>query len=91
MNIEQALIRSGGTGCYQIFAFTILVVGMLSTGFILYNLNFLGLIPEKYECEFTGSTEYVSCNLTQVCDTENPPVDWRVNFTDIYSLDNWVE
>lgn len=42
-------MRSGKVGKFQIIAFVIIVMGMASTAFILYDLNFLELAPEL-EC-----------------------------------------
>lgn len=47
VDIDEALKLTGGYGGgrFAVLAFSIVVIGMLSTGFILYNLNFLELAP----------------------------------------------
>ena len=57
--------------------------------FIVYEMSYLELLPEKYLCTYPGSTEAVSCTPDDFCGQDSTVVSWQADFTDPDAYYNW--
>jgi len=53
--INNVLEQVGGNGRYQKLIFTAYCLSTMNTGFIIYNLSYLELLPQ-FTCNYVGQT-----------------------------------
>ena len=53
-DVEEAIQKAGNIGLFQIWAFVIIVMGMVSGAFFLYSLQYFEKMPTYFECKMTS-------------------------------------
>ena len=87
----MALKKAGGFGYYQRLATFIIVSGYALMGAVIYGLLFFLLFP-NYHCLVKGTTDqYETCSRKDICDGENAVREYKLNYSENYTLHNWVE
>ena len=52
-DIEDAIMKAGGLGKFQIWSFFVIVTGMVSGAFWLYSLQYFERVPQEWFCKET--------------------------------------
>ena len=52
-DIEDAIMKAGGLGRFQIWSFFVIVTGMVSGAFWLYSLQYFERVPQEWFCKET--------------------------------------
>ena len=66
-DIDDAIIKAGGIGKFQVWSFFVIVMGMVSGAFFLYSLQYFEKLPTEYECKMTAISPWVTCDLKTAC------------------------
>jgi hypothetical protein len=62
-DIDDAIIKAGGIGKFQVYSFFIIVMGMVSGAFWLYSLQYFERVPQEWYCYNQVTSEWESCTL----------------------------
>ena len=87
-DINDAIIKAGNIGRFQVYSFLIIVMGMVSGAFWLYSLQYFERVPQEWYCKTTENSEWESCNLDTVCNDDLYAFKPDTEASDY--LDNWV-
>ena len=63
------------------------ILSFSAGGYFNYIFDYLVMKPALL-CLNTDTGQYESCEVKEVCD--NPHINWKVDWSDVNSLDNWV-
>lgn len=77
---DDIIKKTGGFALYQKLATLICISSFALFYAQLFALNFL-LLPPDYDCQVSGSTDWVSCSRSEACDSGT--ADYRI----IYNRD----
>ena len=91
-NADRLLNEIHGSGRFSCFAFCSLVTGMNATGYFFYILSYLIMQPKYDNCVFTDPQPLDSeaaCIADNICSGQ--VVSYEIDWSNIYSLHNWVE
>ena len=77
----------GGNGKFQKFIFTIYCCSTSCTGFVIYNLSYLELMPQ-FTCNYVGQTSTFTCKEADFCGNSSIEYVITPSPTTLY---NWVE
>ena len=86
---DSFLEKAGGLGRFQLFIVLAFFFAIDGINFIVYEMSYLELLPEKYLCTYPGSTEAVSCTPDDFCGQDSTVVSWQADFTDPDAYYNW--
>lgn len=78
----------GGHGRFQNLALLTLIMATQSSGFALYNLAYLELMP-SFSCNYIGSSQQFECQPSDFCG--NPTIEYTYDYSQRNSIHNWVE
>lgn len=92
LKTDKLLNEIHGKGRFTLFAFFSIVLGMNATGYWFYLLSYLTLFP-KYDCVWSDGKAHTEdeCVADNICAVPSLVSSYSIDWTDIYSLHNWVE
>ena len=73
---ESFLDKAGGLGKFQLFTVLSFFFAIDGINFILYELSYLEILPEKYLCTYAGSPVAVPCTPDDFCGQDSSVVSW---------------
>lgn len=70
VQVEAELAKAGGFGYYQWMTCIIIIMGMMSGGFVIHGIAYLELEPNRYYCDEAGVK--ISCSPEEFCLQPDP-------------------
>ena len=91
MKYDEALEQVGGFGTFQWITSVAMIKAVISGDFIINSMAFYEIQP-AYQCKSRSKTgtDWYSCTPDDFCGEEGS-IEYRVDWSDEYSLSNWVE